>query len=153
MTTPPVSPSSVERRYHVSRDADVAVVQAAALHLAQEIGFDKKGSWEFAIAASEAATNIIKHAVEGEILLCIRGSCLELQALDRGSGIEDVEAMLRDGHSENRDLTEDEMIVGRRGLGLGLGAIKRLTDELSIAPRPGGGTALIARKYKQGSRR
>ena len=117
--------------------------------LAREVGFDKQSSWEFAIAVSEAATNILKHAGAGEIALRGDGSCLELQALDRGSGIDDVQAVLRDGHSENRDLADDLIVVNRRGLGLGLGAVQRLTDELSIGPRSGGGTVLIARKYKK----
>lgn len=138
--------------YHVLRDSDVAVVQAGALRLARQAGFDKRSSCEFAVAASEAATNILKHATEGHVLLRASGNCLELQALDRGPGIGNVEAMLRDGHSENRDLAEDQNIAGRRGLGLGLGAIQRLTDELSIDSRAGGGTALVARKYKAGSR-
>jgi serine/threonine-protein kinase RsbT len=153
MTPPPASPCAVETSYCVRCDSDVAVVQAGALRLAREAGFDKKGGWEFAIAASEAATNILKHATEGEILLRACGDCLELQALDRGPGIENVEAMLRDGYSENRDLAADDIIARRRGLGLGLGAIRRLTDELSIDPRAGGGTALVARKYKNGLRR
>lgn len=148
MTTPPASPFAAETSYYLRCDSDVAVVQAAALQLARKTGFDKKGSWEFAIAASEAATNILKYATEGEILLRASGGCLELQALDRGPGIEDVEAMVRDGCSENRDLAEDRIIVRRRGLGLGLGAIRRLTDELSISARSGGGTVLVARKYR-----
>ncbi len=148
MTTPPASPSAVEKWYFLRSDSDVAVVQAAALRLARETGFDKKGGWEFAIAVSEAATNILKHATEGEILLRASTRCLELQALDRGPGIKDVEAMIQDGCSENRNLAEDTTIVGRRGLGLGLGAIRRLMDELSISARSGGGTALVARKYR-----
>ena len=151
MTTRRASPSAVEKRYCVLCDSDIAVVQAGALQLARETGFDRKGSWEFATAASEAATNILKHATEGEIVLSATGGCLQLRALDRGTGIENVEAVLRDGYSENRDLAEDETIIGRRGLGLGLGAIQRLTDELSIGPRAGGGTELVARKYKDGS--
>jgi serine/threonine-protein kinase RsbT len=149
MTMRPVSPFAAEKKLRVLRDSDVAIVQSTALRLAREAGFDKKGCCEFAIAASEAATNIIKHAAEGEIILRVDGCCLELQALDRGAGIENVDAVLRDGHSENRDLAADEVVVNRRGLGLGLGAIKRLTDELSIGLRGGGGTALVARKYKK----
>jgi anti-sigma regulatory factor (Ser/Thr protein kinase) len=151
MTTRPVSPSAAEKVLQVLRDADVAVVQSAALRLAREAGFDKKDGWEFAIAASEAATNIIKHAERGVIVLRGGAGCLELEALDRGAGIDDVEAVLRDGRSGDHDPSGEIMVIHRRGLGLGLGAIQRLTDELSISPRAGGGTVLVARKFKKGA--
>lgn len=148
----PASPSAAEKALPLRRDADVAVAQSIALRLAREAGFSKQAGWEFAIAVSEAATNILKYAVEGEVILRARECCLEFEALDRGSGIDDVETMLCDGYSENRNLAAAQVTINRRGLGLGLGAIQRLTDELSIAPRSGGGTVLVARKYRPGMR-
>jgi len=59
----------------------------------------------------------------------ILGSCrVRLAFEDRGPGIPDIEAALKDGFTTGP------------GLGLGLGGARRLTNEFCIESNPGGGT-------------
>jgi serine/threonine-protein kinase RsbT len=126
------------------------VVQVTARSFATDAGFSTQACWEFAIAASEAATNIIKYGGGGEVRLRTGGDSrvyVEVEARDRGQGIADLARALEDGVSENRTLAEETTLQNRRGLGLGLGSISRMTDELEISRREGGGTVVRARKY------
>jgi hypothetical protein len=87
--------------------------------------------------ATEAASNLAKHARNGQIVLRSlsesEGNGVEVLALDRGPGIADVGRSLRDGYST----------AGTAGAGLG--AIRRLADLFELTSTPGLGTALVAR--------
>ncbi len=88
---------------------------------------------------TELATNLIKHARGGTLTLTpLSGGGrvgLEIESLDDGPGIADVEQALADRFST----------AGSRGTGLG--AVNRLMDELDIASRPGDGTRIVCRKW------
>ena len=74
----------------------------------------------------------------------------QVVVVDNGPGIEDFDASLQDGYSEGRLLSEEEPGTGtgsRRGLGSGLGAVKRLMDELTAESPPDGGLKIVARKW------
>jgi serine/threonine-protein kinase RsbT len=145
----PASSSPAEVRLEVRSAAELPWVQREVRHYAAALGLDRTLQWSLAIAASEAATNMLKFAGSGTLTLrLVAGSprWLELEARDRGPGIPDAAAALEDGVSEGRSLAVDPRPHARRGLGLGLGAIRRLTDRLDIRPNPGGGTVLVARK-------
>jgi hypothetical protein len=90
-----------------------------------------------AIIATELATNILKHAGQGEILARrfsdAEGEGLEILALDRGPGMADVARCLSDGYTT----------VGSRGNGLG--AVRRLAQSFGVFSHPGQGTAIVAR--------
>ena len=88
-----------------------------------------------ALVVTEAATNLVKHAGGGEILVGASGAVrgVEVLSLDRGPGMVNVAACLRDGFSS----------AGTPGTGLG--AISRLATRFDIHSSPGAGTALIAR--------
>ncbi|HFE44138.1 MAG TPA: hypothetical protein ENJ18_01410, partial [Nannocystis exedens] len=106
--------------------------------------------WELAIAVSEAATNMIKYGGGGIITLrrvATPRPHVALEARDRGAGIEQLERALVDNISEGNDARESIPASGRRGLGLGLGAIYRLMDEVEINSESGQGTTLHARKW------
>jgi serine/threonine-protein kinase RsbT len=55
---------------------------------------------------------------------------------DRGPGIPDIEAAIRDGFTTGS------------GLGLGLGGARRLTNEFSIESDPGSGTKVTIARWK-----
>jgi hypothetical protein len=87
---------------------------------------------------TEAATNILKHAGHGELLVRPLHGAVELIALDRGPGMADVGAALADGHST----------AGTPGTGLG--AIRRLSNQFAIYSQPGMGTVLRALVHTSG---
>jgi anti-sigma regulatory factor (Ser/Thr protein kinase) len=143
--------SAHEERVPIETRLDVHTAQRRARAFAAAMGFDTKSCWAVAIAASEAATNILKHGVRGEIIL--RRSVadpgrLELEARDEGPGIAEREAALRDHVSRGVDLKTAELPAARTGLGLGLGAIGRMMDGLELDETPQGG--LLLRAFKRG---
>jgi len=149
MTMQPVSSSNCREQMMPLRvDADVTSAQFWARRFAASCGFSKRAQWEVAVAVGEAASNIVKFAGGGTILLRfdMQLGVLELEALDRGPGIHDLDQAKLDGVTEGRRRAEGGDPRNYRGLGLGLGAIHRMTDELRIEPQPGGGTRLFARK-------
>jgi anti-sigma regulatory factor (Ser/Thr protein kinase) len=121
----------------VADPAQPAEARRAATAMAQQLGFDESGAGRVALVATEAATNLVKHAGGGEIVLQTvvgaerRG--IELLALDKGPGIANLNESMRDGVSTS----------GTRGTGLG--AIARVADAHDIYSRPESGTAVLAR--------
>lgn len=107
------------------------------MRLAADLGFDEVRAGRVAIVALEAATNILKHAGRGEILLQLNESGetpeLELIALDKGPGMANLEQCIKDGYTTGSSY------------GNGLGAIRRSSDESDFFSVPGQGTAVLAR--------
>ncbi|MBS1816382.1 MAG: SpoIIE family protein phosphatase [Acidobacteria bacterium] len=103
---------------------------------AEAVGFGEEDSYRLGLVATELATNLVKHAQGGEILVRALGTdadaVVELIAVDRGPGITDVRQALTDGHSS----------AGTAGSGLG--AIRRLSDTFDIYSAPGHGTVVLA---------
>lgn len=117
------------------RDASqVGDVRRLATRLARELGFGATREGEVAIVASELATNLLKHAKEGEIALqsdSING-VLHLWSFDRGPGMRNIAECFRDGYST----------AGSPGTGLG--AVRRLSTRCEIYS-DGEGTVVYAR--------
>ncbi|MFD8228142.1 SpoIIE family protein phosphatase [Streptomyces massasporeus] len=121
------------------RDARVAAEEAAAL-----AGLDERRTAAAALVATELATNLLKHAEGGQVLIDVvappvlregrEGSrTVQIAAIDHGPGIADVPAALRDGFSTSRSL------------GAGLGTCLRLSDDFALHSVPGSGTVAVAR--------
>lgn len=121
----------------VSDASQVAEARRAATALAHAHGFGEEDAGRVALVATELATNLLKHGGGGELLLGdfddATGSGVECLALDRGSGMEDVELSMRDGHST----------AGSPGTGLG--AVLRGSHATDIYSMRNGGTAVLAR--------
>lgn len=111
-------------------------VRRAAARLAHRLGFPETRCTEVGIVASETAANIFRHAGHGTVALQIvlRNAVpgVQIVGVDRGPGIADISLVSTDGHSTTGTL------------GVGLGAITRLSDELDISSNPGQGTVLVA---------
>ena len=117
----------------VADESQVGEARRMVTQAAHRVGLDETLTGNAALVVTEAATNIVKHAQRGEILLRAVANGLELLALDRGPGIRDVGASLRDGYST----------TGTRGNGLG--AIRRMASTFDIYSAPGLGTGVLAR--------
>ncbi|GGS57736.1 hypothetical protein GCM10010270_30680 [Streptomyces violaceus] len=121
------------------RDARVAAEGAAAL-----AGLDERRTAAAALVATELATNLLKHAEGGQVLIDVvappvlregraESRVVQIAAIDHGPGIPDVPAALRDGFSSTRSL------------GAGLGTCLRLADDFGLHSMPGRGTVAVAR--------
>ncbi|CAL9326765.1 hypothetical protein SUDANB51_00246 [Streptomyces sp. enrichment culture] len=121
------------------RDARVAAEGAAAL-----AGLDERRTAAAALVATELATNLLKHAEGGQVLIDVvdppepgdgrtRARVVQIAAIDHGPGIADVPTAVRDGYSTTRSL------------GAGLGTCLRLADDFGLHSTPGRGTVAVAR--------
>jgi anti-sigma regulatory factor (Ser/Thr protein kinase) len=114
----------------------IAEARQKAAALASALGFDSTAAGQVAVAATEAAGNMVKHAGGGKLLLRAldglggKGAGIEVLALDQGKGMRSVAESMRDGHST----------AGSPGTGLG--ALTRMTSNLDIWSQPGKGTLL-----------
>jgi anti-sigma regulatory factor (Ser/Thr protein kinase) len=110
-----------------------------AASLAHGLGFDEVPLGQLGIVVTEAARNIEAHAGEGEIVLSPwrhdGHAGIDVLALDKGSGIENVAASMQDGYST----------AGTPGNGLG--AMLRLAGVFQIYSSSGNGTAVFARIF------
>lgn len=125
------------------------VAQASIRRFAGELGFDRTAQWQVTIAASEAGTNMVKHAGGGRLLLrriTVPRAGVRIEARDFGPGIADLARALEDHISEGNNVLIRERDQQHRGLGVGLGAIRRMTDALGWQNLPDGGL-LWAEKY------
>jgi anti-sigma regulatory factor (Ser/Thr protein kinase) len=123
----------------VTESSQIAEARRAGTVLATRLGYDDTQAAELAIVITELATNLVKHAHGGEILLrsLQTGSAvgIEVLSLDRGPGIADVGRALRDGYST----------AGSPGNGLG--AVMRLASQFDLYTHPGG-SAIVARIWR-----
>lgn len=106
--------------------------------MAALLGFTRRGTEEIALAVSELAMNLHHYAVEGEIVLrSVSDGArhgLEIESRDAGPGIADPDLAFQDGYTTGG------------GLGSGLPAARRLTDEIEMVTHPSG-TRIVARKW------
>jgi anti-sigma regulatory factor (Ser/Thr protein kinase) len=140
---PLAAPAPEDMRWlRVEDPSAVAACRAAAAALAGRLRFPEARGNELALAVTEAASNLHKHARQGSLLLRIGrdgGSTpgIELVTIDAGPGFRDATMAMRDGHSTSGTL------------GIGLGAIRRLADFCDLYSVPGHGTVLAARFWPQ----
>ena len=129
--------------YHIGESSEIAAARRAGNDLGRKLGFSETRTGQLAIVITEAATNIVKHAGEGEILLRaldIDGrSGIEVIALDCGPGMGNVALRMEDGHST----------AGTYGVGLG--AIARLSQEFDVFSLNGQGTVMLMVVWADGA--
>jgi serine/threonine-protein kinase RsbT len=136
-------------RLRVGSGSELPWLQREVRDFAEQAGLAPSEAYAVALAATEAATNILKYAGSGELVLEAGSgppAWVEFTALDHGPGIRDVKVAIRDGVSEGVHISETLRPGDRRGIGAGLGAIQRLMSEVDIGPASDGGTVVRARK-------
>lgn len=127
----------------VEESSQVGEARRAAVALAESLGFDATDQGRVALVATEAATNLVKHARRGVVVVQAPRAradgdappFVELMAIDRGPGMADATHALRDGYST----------AGTSGAGLG--AIARTADLFEIDSYPGKGTVVLAQVW------
>jgi anti-sigma regulatory factor (Ser/Thr protein kinase) len=127
-------------RAPIRESLDVFTARRRARQLATLIGFSANESLEIAIVVSELATNILKYGVRGEIsvqpLEVPRLTGIEIIAEDEGPPLADLETALRDGFGDRGPIIPEQQFK-RGGIGAGLGAVIRMSDEFEYRPGPG----------------
>ena len=130
-------PVSIALELPVHEPSQVGHARRTAMQLAQKRGCDEVTVGHIGIVVTELATNLVKHAREGLLILReLEGTDsagLEILSIDRGPGIGDLGKCLTDGFST----------AGSPGTGLG--AVRRLSAEWDIFSEPGSGTVQVAR--------
>lgn len=127
----------LSRAVPVLDSSEVASARRIALQCAHELRLSETTGARGALAATELATNLIKHGGGGRIVFGSDGDdghrALILIAIDKGRGISSVAAAMHDGYST----------AGSPGTGLG--AISRAASSIDVYSLPDRGTAILCR--------
>jgi anti-sigma regulatory factor (Ser/Thr protein kinase) len=135
---PPVSSAGEGDAVWLSmQDAgSVGTARRAATAVAGRVGLTEERTADLAIVATELASNVHRHAVEGTVLVRAVSraaqSGVQVVAVDKGPGIADLERSSLDGHSTYGSL------------GIGLGAVRRKASEFDAYSMVGVGTVMVA---------
>lgn len=117
----------------------VAEARRLVTAVAGQLEFPEAEQEKIAIIVTEMGTNLVKHGGGGEIIVRVLEEMappgIEILAIDRGKGIWDVGAAMRDGYST----------AGSPGDGLG--AIRRLSAFFDLYSLPGRGTCILSRSW------
>ncbi|HYC53181.1 MAG TPA: ATP-binding SpoIIE family protein phosphatase [Gemmatimonadaceae bacterium] len=129
---------NASQRIEVEEQTQIGAARRSAVALAHLHGLDSDAIGRLSLVVTEAATNLVRHAGRGVVILRAIAApgmsrAVEVLALDKGPGIGDVPRAMRDGFSS----------IGTAGQGLG--AIQRLADVFAMHAPRGQGTALMAR--------
>ena len=90
------------------------------------------------IAAYEAETNVVIHARRGALHAVITPDRVDVDVVDEGPGIPDVERAMEEGFSTASEAVRQMGF----GAGMGLPNIKKNVDEMILTSVPGRGTCL-----------
>ena len=128
----------------IEESSQVSAARRAAERLADRVGFAESRTSQVGLVVTELATNILKHATRGEILLtdCRAGEQrgIEILSIDSGPGFS-VESAMSDGQSTSGSL------------GHGLGAIQRLSHDFSVFSQRTKGSVALSRMWPEHGRR
>lgn len=126
----------------VQDSSHTAEARRLAVELADHLSFSETESGNLALVVTEAAKNLLKHAGGGDLILRALEQdgqpAVEMLAVDKGPGMEDVGRSFQDGISTSGTP------------GTGLGAIVRLSSLHDVYSQPRHGTALLAQVRRGG---
>ncbi|MCP9804514.1 SpoIIE family protein phosphatase [Cyanobium sp. T1G-Tous] len=127
------------RHYRIQRRSDV---QIAAVSMQRKDYYPSLSSLDrssLGTVIAELGTNILKYGEQGIIRISEVEDGLRIgiliEAIDKGPGIPDLDRALEDHFSTGNSL------------GLGLPAVKRMSDDLAIVSSPGKGTEVRALRW------
>lgn len=121
----------------VRDSSNVGEARRNAVAVARANGMEEASAGAVAIVATELATNLFRYAPGGTLsiqwLTTTSGDALEIVAMDRGPGVEDISRCVSDGYSTGGTP------------GTGLGAVKRFSSEFDAYSLPGKGSIFVSR--------
>lgn len=126
----------------VTESSQPAAARRAVVGLAKATEMGEAALGNLALIVTELATNLVKHAKQGELLMRrLRGEGMdgvEVLSLDKGPGMSNVGRSMGDGYST----------AGSPGTGLG--TVRRAAAAFDLYSQPGVGTAVVARVFTDG---
>ena len=126
------------RHVEVGTEYDILRARNLARGMSQLLGLSDHQERQVVTVATELARNLVRHAGGGSLTVEMAAPggkpALRIVATDRGPGIPDLGVLLQ--HLE-------------AGAGGGLQRVRRNVDELDVSRSEGGGTTVIAIKYRQ----
>jgi anti-sigma regulatory factor (Ser/Thr protein kinase) len=131
----------IREKFVISHSSHVYAIKEEIKDIAWKIGFDEGSREELALVITELASNLLKYANSGILIIGElndeRGTGIIIESSDQGPGILNAERALMDGFSS------------AGSLGYGLGTVNRLMDELEIESRCRSptGTRIICKKW------
>ncbi len=132
-------PAAKRETLPIREKQDIVRIRQVVRSWSADLRFGLVDQTKMITAASELARNALDHGGGGSVLLEVveessrRG--LRLTFEDRGPGIADLDAALRDGFSTGP------------GLGLGLSGAGRLVNDFAIESEPGRGTRVTITRW------
>ena len=129
---------------HVSDSSGAAEARRLVRVAGQDARMPDTDVGRATIVASEAASNLVKHAPGGDMIVRTtwvdQQPVLDILAIDRGTGMSNLAECLQDGYTT----------AGTAGNGLG--AIRRQSSLFDAFSRPGKGTVILSRVAAPGTR-
>ncbi len=115
-------------------ETQIAVARRAAAGMASRLGLGEEAVARAELVVVELATNVLRHATRGTLYLAgtVDGLGLQVISVDKGPGIGNVALAVQDGYST------------RTTPGLGLGAVRRMVQEMGMYSQRGAGTVVSA---------
>lgn len=142
MTNQPMILSLSKDTVKVSQEQDVVFLKNRVKEVAVKIKMGLVNQTRLITAASELVRNMMRYGGGGNCLIEIvssgRINGVRLTFIDKGPGIPDIAAAMRDGFSTGKSL------------GLGLPGTKRLVNEFDIKSKVGEGTTVSILKWANG---
>jgi anti-sigma regulatory factor (Ser/Thr protein kinase) len=96
-----------------------------------------------AISMYEGEINMVIHARGGKAIVDISPTAIDIQLVDEGPGIADIELAMREGYST----APEEIRMLGFGAGMGLSNMKKYTDEMKIESEVGKGTKVLLKIF------
>jgi len=127
---------------HIEDESDIGDCRRKGVVFTKQTGFNDIQAGEVAVMITELVSNVLKHGGgRGALLMCrIRdensNTGMEFWCCDAGSGFKNVEKAVQDGYTNSGSL------------GIGMGAIRRFSDEFEINPEKNiGFLALLPKEH------
>ncbi len=125
------------RSVEVGTEYDILRARNLARGMSQLLGLSDSQERQVVTAAAELARNLVRHAGGGSLTVEMAAPggrpALRIVAADRGPGIADLPAL------------RERLAAGSGG---GLQRVRRIMDDVEVAPGEGGGTTVIAIKFR-----
>lgn len=115
----------------ILKEQDINVLMERSKRYFNDFGVSEIKKVELTTIISELGYNILKYAKSGTLELRIENKIITIIAADKGEGFKDITNATKEGYSSSGTL------------GLGLGAIVRLSDEFDIETSKNGTTITV----------